>query len=470
MDVTDPRTVHGTPDAGTANSWGQRLRGYRRAQLGLSRADFAELINDRARRDNINVACSERHVARWELGEVRRPSKTYRTLLIALGAPVPETEAPSSASNVRPVRDVAPWSAGATLLEALATAVVGSPDILTPWLPALDGPEMPCDTDKLDLAFVCRATAELRELDQRHGGGAVAYPAIGLLKSTTALLARHRGQALAHSLLVAAADLARLIGWAYHDIGDQHRARQYAAMALVSARRAGADSLVASTLYVLGRISLIERDPRAALRMFQLGQLPAQDAAGGAESARLYTNEAWAHAMMGDAGRMQTALSRAEEEIARAGDLIDPWTRVFLTPGEFAGMQSVIYNEYALTASGRTAEHYTVAAVDAARTSLAASAGARPARSILFDNITVATGTFRLGQIDDAVSFATTSLEMTSQIDSGRVGDRLRQLVHSATLATARSDVRDMCHAIRRAARTTRRTPRPPSEYRLVTA
>ncbi|WP_410872694.1 helix-turn-helix domain-containing protein [Nocardia sp. A7] len=482
MDVTDPETLRGHADAGAANSWGQRLRTFRRARLGLSRGDFAELINDRARRDSVNVACSERHVARWELGEVRRPSKSYRALLAALGAPVPEIDAVLSSSdlNIGFARDVVSRSpefpgagsrrgADATLLEALATAVVGSADILTPWLPSLDASESLCDTRQLDLDTVRSATAGLRERDQRHGGGSIARTAVDLLKSTTALLAGHRGHTtLAHTLLVATADLARLIGWAYHDIGDQHRARQYATMALVSARRAGADSLVASTLYVLGRISLIERDPRAALRMFQLGQLPAQDAGGG-ESARLYANAAWAHAMMGDAGRMRTALARAEDETARVADPIDPWTRVFFTPGEFTGMRSVIYNEYALTARGQTAEHFTAEAVDAARASLAASTPGRPARSILFDNITVATGAFRLGQIDEGVSFATASLDMTGQVDSGRVGDRLGQLVHAATLASSRSDVRDLCQAIRRTVRA-RHTPSPMTEHRLATA
>ncbi|MEU4650354.1 helix-turn-helix domain-containing protein [Nocardia fluminea] len=491
MDVTDTETGtrRGTLDAGAANSWGQRLRTYRRARLGLSRGDFAELINDRARRDSVNVACSERHVARWELGEVRRPSKSYRVVLAALGAPVPEIGSvlSSPGSNVGFAREVAartPEFAGAgagagtrrgadaTLLEALATAVVGSADILTPWLPTLDVFERNCDAQGLDLDAVRRATSDLRERDQRHGGGSVARTAVDLLKSTTALLAGYRSHTtLAHALLVATADLARLIGWAYHDIGDQHRARQYATMALVSARRAGADSLVASTLYVLGRISLIERDPRVALRMFQLGQLPAQDATGGGESARLYANEAWAHAMMGDVGRMRTALARAEDEIARVADApIDPWTRVFFTPGEFTGMRSVIYNEYALTARGQTAQHYTAEAVDAARASLAASTPGRPARSILFDNITIATGTFRLGQIDDAVSFATACLEMTGEVDSGRVGERLGQLVQTATLASSRSDVRDLCQTIRRAVRTTRHTSRPLTEHRLATA
>ncbi|MFD3459611.1 hypothetical protein ACFWVM_07870 [Nocardia fluminea] len=485
MDVTDPDTLRGTLDAGAANSWGQRLRTYRRARLGLSRGDFAELINDRARRDSVNVACSERHVARWELGEVRRPSKSYRVVLAALGAPVPEAGSVLSSPglNVGFAREVAartPEFGGAgarrgsdaTLLEALATAVVGSADILTPWLPTLDVSEMDCDAQGLDLDAVRRATSGLRERDQRHGGGSVARTAVDLLKSTTALLAGYRGHTtLAHALLVATADLARLIGWAYHDIGDQHRARQYATMALVSARRAGADSLVASTLYVLGRISLIERDPRVALRMFQLGQLPAQDATAGGESARLYANEAWAHAMMGDVDRMRTALARAEDEIARVADApIDPWTRVFFTPGEFTGMRSVIYNEYALTARGQTAQHYTAEAVDAARASLAASTPGRPARSILFDNITIATGTFRLGQIDDAVSFATACLGMTGQVDSGRVGERLGQLVQAATLASSRSDVRDLCQTIRRAVRTTRHAPRPLTEHRRATA
>ncbi|TCJ96445.1 helix-turn-helix transcriptional regulator [Nocardia alba] len=483
MEVTDPETLRGTLDGGAGNSWGQRLRTYRRARLGLSRGDFAELINDRARRDRVNVACSERHIARWELGEVRRPSKSYRALLAALGAPVPGIDSvlSSPGPDVGVARETVSRSSDslctgtrratdATLLEALASAVVGSADILTPWLPSLDISEMPCKTRRLDLDAVRGATAGLRERDQRHGGGSVARTAVELLKSTTALLAGYRGHTtLAHALLVATADLARLIGWAYHDIGDQHRARQYATMALVSARRAGADSLVASTLYVLGRISLIERDPRAALRMFQLGQLPAQDATGGGESARLYANEAWAHAMMGDVGRMRTALARAEDEVARVADApIDPWTRVFFTPGEFTGMRSVIYNEYALTARGQTAQHYTAAAVDAARASLAASTPGRPARSILFDNITIATGAFRLGQIDDAASYASACLEMTGQVDSGRVGERLGQLEQAATLASSRSDVREICQAIRRTVRTAR--PAPLTEHHLASA
>ncbi|MFD6464084.1 hypothetical protein, partial [Streptomyces roseolus] len=117
------------------------------------------------------------------------------------------------------------------------------------------------------------------------------------------------------------------------------------------------------------------------------------------------------------------------------------------------GMRSVIYHEYARTTRGRIAEHYTCAAIDAARASLTASAPGRPDRSVLFDNITIATGSFRLGQIDDALSHATTSLKLTSRVDSRRAGDRLRHMAHSATLLSARSDVRDMCHEVEQATR-----------------
>lgn len=473
MDATDPRDPH----AGATTTWGRRLRSFRRAQLGLSRGDFAELVNEHARRLGINAACSERHIARWELGEVRRPNKTYRDLLAAVGAPEPDFAPTATDSNVRsePVMSCSEDSGSgrtenSTFLEALATAVVGSPDILLPWLPSLGGPEAVFGGTEPDLDFVRVTTARLREIDQRHGGSAIVSAAASLLKWSTTLLSRCRGQAREHAMLIASADLARLAGWASHDIGDQHRARQFATMAMVFARRAGADSLVASILYVLGRISLIERDPRTALRMFQLGQLPAQDAANGGESARLYANEAWAHAMMNDAGRMRLALARAEEEIARVGDLIDPWTRVFFSPGEFTGMQSVIYNEYALTADGNEAEQYTLKAVDSARASLAAYAPGRPARSLLFDNITLATGAFRLRQIDEAVEFAGASLSLTGQVDSGRVADRLGWMLRAATLSSPRSDVRDICQEIRQTIEMPSHQPHSPVEHRLATA
>ncbi|WP_280413264.1 hypothetical protein [Nocardia asiatica] len=465
--LRDPTAEFAAGAEASDRSWGERLRSFRLDHLQISRKDFAELINARASGERVNVACSERHVARWEDGDVRTPSAPYRRLLVAIGAPVPHHDQRSA--RARPATDAVPvqapmsWSVGsgvselgrapeATLLEAVAAAVVGSASALVPWLPRLDEAEA---TDRvgrgraMDADGVRSATAHLRSLDQQRGGFAVTGSATALLGSIPDLRKLCRDETADQAILVASADLARLIGWAFHDAGDQYRARQFATLALVFARRAGADSLTASILYVLGRISVIERDPRTALRMFQLGQLPARDAADGGESARLYANEAWAHAMLGDQNRMNFALACAEDEINRVGDIVAPWTRVFFTPGEFTGIQAVIYNEYATTAPRAVADRYCLAALDSARVSLQASAPGRPARSILFDNITAATACFRLGEIDTGLSFATAAVEMAERITSARVADRLENMVRCATTATPRSDVRDLSHAVK---------------------
>ncbi len=453
-------------------SWGVRLRSFRLDHLQISRKDFAERINARAREERVNVACSERHVARWEDGDVRTPSAVYRRLLAAIGAPVPHHDPrstrPRPAPDGVPVRASVSRSVGpgvpdvseplrrapeATLLEAVAATVVGSSSALLPWLPRLDQAGAPDrirgDRRAADAGGVRAATAHLRSLDQQRGGSAVTDSATALLGSIPNLATLRHDETADQAVLVAAADLARLIGWAFHDAGDQYRARQFATLALSFARRAGADSLAASILYVLGRIEVIERDPRTALRMFQLGQLPARDAADSGESARLYANEAWAHAMLGDRNRMHFALTCAEDEMGRVGDIVAPWTRVFFTPGEYTGIQAVIYNEYATTAPHPVADRYSLAALDSARASLRAAAPGRPARSIVFDNITAATACFRLGEIDSGLSFATTAVEMSEQITSARVAERLETMLRAATTATPRSDVRDLSHAVR---------------------
>jgi hypothetical protein len=451
-----------------ANDWGPRLREYRRNKLDLSRKHFAELLNAAGAKRNLNVACDQRHVARWETGAVRRPTDTYIQLLRDVGAPDPDSPAHSddksaahpddtamsylSGSPLDTVDDVG----GLTLLQALATAVVGSPELLAPWLPRYNGHvrgPITGNVGEADLELIRTVTAGLRQLDQRHGGFAIIDPAQGLLRSAVGLLAGCRDEHTERAMTVAVADLARLVGWAYHDIGDQDQARQHTTLALVFARRADVPSLVASTLYVLGRISLIERQPQQALRAFQLGQLPAQDASNCGESARLYANEAWAHAMMGAETQMKVALSRAEEESSRVGETVDPWTAVFYTPGEFTGMRSVVYNELALTVDSSTkAERYTIAAVEGAQTSLRVGAPHRPARSVLFDQTTLATGAFRLNHLPAAIDSAVHALQMAEAVRSARAVDRLVRMTEAAEPFLSQSGVKDICHEVQRLA------------------
>ncbi|WP_433574217.1 hypothetical protein [Nocardia brasiliensis] len=430
--------------------WGDELRQFRKGRR-LSQSQFAELIRATAAGWGLNVGCDSRHVIRWENGDIQMPTGDYLDVLNEIGAPLPTQ--PCAPQLAHPHDHGAPRET--SFLEALATAAVGSTDALAPWMPTLDASApIPDNVGMADVAALQAITKSLRGLDQRHGGHAVRDSAVALLSSSHSLLRGCQGPAQT-AMMVAVADLARLAGWASHDIGDQAQARAYCAKAFALARRAGAESLAASTLYVVGRISLFENDPRAALRIFQLGQMSAQLGMNRGESARLYTNEAWAHAMMGSERRMKDALTRAQEELSRVGDTdVDPWTEVFFTEGEFAGNLSVIFNGLAVATDDKVlSDRYTIASVERAESSLAASTRLRPARSVLFDHVTVATGKFRLRDIDGAKTAAYAALEMTGEVRSARAIDRLQTMVKEAAPCLRRHGVRELCRRVKRAAR-----------------
>ncbi|CAM4378496.1 hypothetical protein NONI108955_23510 [Nocardia ninae] len=445
-----------------AAAWGGRLRMYRRLTLGLNQHEFAQALNDKGAELGLRLSCEQQHVSRWECGAVKQPGPEYTIALRELGAPVPDAVlvVPDAVSNSRdmpyPSRSAVitlEYADGEDRREFLAAiaaaATVGSTSELKSWFPKHAGPALG-NVGMADVEYVRGVTAGLRGLDQRHGGFAIVDAASALLTSSSCMLHMCEDTATENSMAVALADLARLTGWAYHDIGAQDSARAFLAWALSYACLAGADSLSASIYYVLGRVSLVENRPREALRVFQLGQLSAQDASNSGESARLYTNEAWAHAMMGNRRRMHDALGRAEHELSGVeASAADPWTEVFFTSGEHAGLRSVIFNEFArATDDPRAAERYTIDALGQALDSLEASGANRPKRSLLFDHTTAATSQFRLGDIDSAVRSAHTALSMTREVVSARVVGRLRSMSEEAPTFPQTSEVQDICHRV----------------------
>ena len=444
-------------------SWACNLRAFRRG-LGLNQQQFAETLNEAGDALGLRLSCDQQHVSRWERGVIRRPDAEYVLALQRIGAPVPDASAAGnhalSSGGFTPYSS--PFAAAATevterrrfLAAVAAAATAGSVAELSPWLPSFSprpGPT-PGRAGPADVQFVRDVTAGLRGLDQRHGGFAVTDSATGLLRWSSELLHRCGDRETVTAMSIALADLARLTGWAYHDTGDQARARSYLTLALSCSRSAGADSLAASILYVLGRISLIERQPREALRMFQLGQMSAQDASNSGESARLYSNEAWAHAMMGNRRQMLDALRRAEQEVSRANVDPDPWTEVFFAAGEHAGLTSVIYNEFALTADRHLREQYSALALERALESLSTSTNARPVRSVLFDQTTVAACRFRLGDTDSAVAAAGAALDLTHEVISARGIARLRSMADAAEPYQKKSHVSEIVYQVKQLA------------------
>ena len=180
---------------------------------------------------------------------------------------------------------------------AVASVAFGSVnDQAQKWLPEFANgiAAVPPVITESDVEQVVSLTAELRKLDQRYGGGAAVDAARGFYGYARRMIHSAADHRTHRDLKVSLADFSSMLGWSFHDIGDQSSARRFLMNALVLAKDADEPSLASSILYRLGRVSMQEAQPVEALKMLQLGQLAAQDAGDSAEVARLHANEALA--------------------------------------------------------------------------------------------------------------------------------------------------------------------------------
>ena len=102
----------------------------------------------------------------------------------------------------------------------------------------------------------------------------------------------------------------QVAGWACHDLGDHGAARYYLTAGLVLARDIDDLGLIAGGFYRLGRVSIHLGQAQQALKLWQLGQIVAQDSGNLASVAVLHANEGWAYAMLGAADLVRDALAR----------------------------------------------------------------------------------------------------------------------------------------------------------------
>lgn len=145
-------------------------------------------------------------------------------------------------------------------------------------------------------------------------------------------------------LKAALSDMYQVAGWASHDLGDHGAARHYLTAGLVLARDINELALIAGGFYRLGRVSIHQGRAQEALRLWQLGQIVAQDSGNLAAVAVLHANEAWAYAMLGAADRVCDSLARAQDELGRVDTSTVPaWARFFLAPADLDGISGVIY-------------------------------------------------------------------------------------------------------------------------------
>jgi transcriptional regulator with XRE-family HTH domain/tetratricopeptide (TPR) repeat protein len=189
---------------------------------------------------------------------------------------------------------------------------------------------VPRQVGPTELTQLHALTGMLRAYDAAHGGGSCRDAILAHTQRAEALLTASCPEQTRPQLLGAVAETKTLAGWVAHDLGLAKEARQHLAGALQLTQQANDPAHSAIVLYYLGRVPLDNGDPIEALKLFQLGQIAAQDSRCVTPVAFLLANEAVAYAHLGDARQAMTALRRAEDEYAHAHHDQQPeFTRLF---------------------------------------------------------------------------------------------------------------------------------------------
>jgi tetratricopeptide (TPR) repeat protein len=239
-------------------------------------------------------------------------------------------------------------------------------------------------------------------------------------------------------LFVALADLHSLAGWTSFDTGLMDSARGHFANALDLAKQGENDPLVANVLYRMGRVYLHQGAANDALKLFQLGQIAAQESGSELAVAVLCANEAWAYAMMGNHDQAAKLLGRTKDEFARA-DLAnaESWVKFFNETDVYAmigtvhtvlAQQNVAHTKYAIPALTRAVETYDD----------------DMARSKTFMLGALATNHLLDGDLDQGAKVGGKALDCAEGIKSARVRDRLLPLQVEAELRRNNPDARDL--------------------------
>ena len=336
---------------------------------------------------------------------------------------------------------------------AVASVAFGSVnDEARKWLTELSSgvAAVPPVITESDVEQVMSMTAELRKLDQRYGGGAAVDAARGFYGYARRMIHSAAERRTHRDLKVSLADFSSMLGWSFHDIGDQSSARRYLMNALVLAKDADEPSLASSILYRLGRVSMQEAQPVEALKMLQLGQLAAQDAGDPAEVARLHANEALAYAMLGKHDHVRDALARAEHEMGRADkSRVSPWTTLYFTPGDYTGHRALVYNSLAgYVKDPVQSREYAVHAVAFAHQAITESGPDRSRRSRTFDRIILSTNLIRTNDLDVGVDVARDVINEAQHLRSGRGVSRLAEIATAASQHPHSFDAVDLIHQL----------------------
>lgn len=297
-----------------------------------------------------------------------------------------------------------------------------------------------------DVKQIEAATKSLRSLDYQYGGGTCRDAVLAQVNWSRNLLDATARPGAEQRLHRALGDLHNLAGWTSFDTGLKDSARFHFRLALEHAKQGGDHALVSNVLYHVGRLYLHYDAPNEALKMFQLGQIAAQDSGSQLCVAVLCANEAWAYAKMADPAQAMRSIGRARDEFARAdhdGE-IPSWVK-FFDINEVYGVTGEMHQW--LAANEDLRQKHAPLAVNATLKSCE-GVDANMQRSHVFWLSTLATNHIRSGDVQHGLKVAEDALRMGAPIKSVRIADRMLPLQQEAERLKSNSDARDLAHRI----------------------
>ncbi|UJW34291.1 helix-turn-helix domain-containing protein [Saccharothrix sp. AJ9571] len=287
------------------------------------------------------------------------------------------------------------------------------------------------------------ATRALRALDYQYGGGFCRDAVVAQLSWGQQMLESSGAELVKSRLYVALADLHSLAGWTSFDTGLVDSARGHFANALDLAKQGDNNPLVANVLYRMGRVYLHQDAPNDALKLFQLGQIAAQESGSELAISVLCANQAWAYAMMGNEEQALKLLGRTKDEFARA-DIAnaESWVQFFNETDVYAMIGTV---HTALAIEGKV--DHTKYAIPALTRAVEAY-GDDMARSRVFNLSALATNHLLEGDLDQGARVGGKALDAAEGLKSARIKDRMMPLKVEAERRRNNADARDLADRI----------------------
>jgi transcriptional regulator with XRE-family HTH domain len=295
-----------------------------------------------------------------------------------------------------------------------------------------------------DVRQVEAATRALRALDYQYGGGFCRDAVVAQLSWGQQMVTASSTEQVKNRLYVALADMHSLAGWTSFDTGLYDAARGHFANALELAKQGESHPLVANVLYRMGRVYLHQEAANDALKLFQLGQIAAQESGSELAVSVLCANEAWAYALMDNADMAVKLLGRAKDEFARADVAnAESWVQFFNETDVYAMVGTVhtvlarkdlTHTKYAIPALSRAVESY----------------GDDMARSKAFNLSALATNHLLDGDIDHGVRVGGKAIDAAEGLKSQRVWHRMQPMWEEASRRRNNSDARDLAERVDR--------------------